>query len=155
MKGLIAQSCPTLCDPMNCVTRQAALSTEFSRQEYRSVLPFPSPGMRGPFFSTQGWNLGLLHCRQILYRFLMTQQFHSQAFTPPKHTYISIKMDISLLNFQSTKPKSPKLGTTKCPDSVKFDKYFYDHKMEYYLAVIMRTLQLLPTIAMRKIKQTL
>ena len=44
MKGLIAQSCPTLCDPMNCVTRQAALSMEFSRQEYWSVLPFPSPG---------------------------------------------------------------------------------------------------------------
>ena len=64
MKGLIAQSCPTLCDPMNCVARQAPLSMEFSRQEYWSGLPFPSPGMRGPFFSTQGWDLGLRHCRQ-------------------------------------------------------------------------------------------
>ena len=26
------------------VARQASLSTEFSRQEYRSGLPFPSPG---------------------------------------------------------------------------------------------------------------
>ena len=33
----------------------------FSRQEYWSGLPFPSPGD----FSTQGSNLGLLHCRQF------------------------------------------------------------------------------------------
>ena len=33
----------TLCNPMNC-RRQAPLSMEFSRQEYRSGLPFPSPG---------------------------------------------------------------------------------------------------------------
>ena len=35
----VAQSCPTLCDPMN----QAAPSMGFSRQEYCSGLPFPSP----------------------------------------------------------------------------------------------------------------
>ena len=44
MKGLVAQSCPTLCDPMNCIARQAPLSMGFSRQEYWSGLPFPSPG---------------------------------------------------------------------------------------------------------------
>ena len=32
-----------LCSPMNC-TYQAPLSMEFSRQEYWSALPFPSPG---------------------------------------------------------------------------------------------------------------
>ena len=37
------QLCPTLCDPMDC-TRQASLSMEFSRQEYWSGLPCPSPG---------------------------------------------------------------------------------------------------------------
>ena len=42
----------------------APLSMGFSRQEYWSRLPFPSPGI----FSTQGLNLGLLHCRQILYQ---------------------------------------------------------------------------------------
>ena len=36
----VAQSCLTLCDPMNC---QASLPMEFSRQEYWSGLPFPSP----------------------------------------------------------------------------------------------------------------
>ena len=38
-----AQSCPTLCDPWT-VTHQAPPSMEFSRQEYWSGLPFPSPG---------------------------------------------------------------------------------------------------------------
>ena len=42
-KVLVTQSCPTLCDPMDC-SRPLTLSMEFSRQEYWSGLPFPSPG---------------------------------------------------------------------------------------------------------------
>ena len=42
--GLVAKSCPTLCDPMDCVAHQAPLPMGFSRQEYWSGLPFPSPG---------------------------------------------------------------------------------------------------------------
>ena len=38
----VIQLCPTLCDPI--VAHQAPQSMEFSRQEYRSGLPFPSPG---------------------------------------------------------------------------------------------------------------
>ena len=34
----------TLCDPMDYIAPQAPLSMEFSRQEYWSRLPFPSPG---------------------------------------------------------------------------------------------------------------
>ena len=41
---LITQSCPTLCDSMDYIARQAPLSMGFSRQEYWSGLPFPSPG---------------------------------------------------------------------------------------------------------------
>ena len=41
--GLIAKSCPTLVTPWT-VACQALLSMEFSRQEYWSGLPFPSPG---------------------------------------------------------------------------------------------------------------
>ena len=37
------QSCPTLCNPMDYIVRQAPLSMGFSRQESWSVLPFPSP----------------------------------------------------------------------------------------------------------------
>ena len=43
VKGLVAQSCPTLCDPTD-VVHQVPLSMEFSRQVYWNELPFPSPG---------------------------------------------------------------------------------------------------------------
>ena len=41
--SVVAQSCPALCNPMDC-SNQAPPSMEFSRQEYWSGLPFPSPG---------------------------------------------------------------------------------------------------------------
>ena len=40
----VAQSCPTLCDPMDYIAHQVPLSMGFSRQEYWSGLPFPSAG---------------------------------------------------------------------------------------------------------------
>ena len=45
------------------VAYQAPPSMEFSRQEYCSGLPFPFPGD----LPTQGSNLGLPHCGQLLY----------------------------------------------------------------------------------------
>ena len=61
-KVLVAQSCPTLCDPMNCSPPgfsvhgilQARITLE------RVAIPF-SKG------SSQPMNSGLLHCRHILY----------------------------------------------------------------------------------------
>ena len=41
--ALVTRSCPTLAIPWT-VPRQASLSMGFSRQEYWSGLPFPSPG---------------------------------------------------------------------------------------------------------------
>ena len=41
--GLVAKSCPTLAAPWT-VALQAPLSMGFSRQEYWSGFPFPSPG---------------------------------------------------------------------------------------------------------------
>ena len=38
----VIQSCPTLCNPKDCIVHQAHLSMWFSRQEYWSGLPFPS-----------------------------------------------------------------------------------------------------------------
>ena len=56
------QSCPILCDPWT-VARQAPRSVGFSRQEYWSGLPFPSPAdLPHPRL-----NPGLLHRMQILY----------------------------------------------------------------------------------------
>ena len=39
----VAQSCPTLSDPMDPAAYQAPLSMGFSRQEYWSGVPLPSP----------------------------------------------------------------------------------------------------------------
>ena len=60
---LIAPLCPMLCNLVDCVARQAPLSTAFSRQEYQSRSPF----LPARIFLTQGSNLGLLHCRQVSY----------------------------------------------------------------------------------------
>ena len=51
-----------LCLTLQPHAYQAPPSMEFSRQEYLSGLPFPSPGD----LPDEGWNLGLLHCRQTL-----------------------------------------------------------------------------------------
>ena len=48
---------------MDCIL-PGSLSTEFSRQQYCSRLPSPSPGD----LPTQGSNPDLPHCRQILYQ---------------------------------------------------------------------------------------
>ena len=58
----IAQLRLILCDPMDR-SHQTPLSMEFSRQEYWSGLPCPSPGI----FLIQGSNPGLPLCRQIFY----------------------------------------------------------------------------------------
>ena len=39
----VTQSCPTVCDPMDCSLPGSSVQ-EFSRKEYWSKLPFPSPG---------------------------------------------------------------------------------------------------------------
>ena len=39
-----AQSCPTICGPVDCIAHQASLCMGFSRQEYWSGLPCPPPG---------------------------------------------------------------------------------------------------------------
>ena len=63
------------------VACQAPLSMGFSRQEYWSGLPFPSPGI----FLTQELNLclpHLLHCRQILYCWATRETPERQWFQP-------------------------------------------------------------------------
>ena len=55
-KMLVAQSCPAHCNPMDCSL--APSSTEFSRQEYWSGLPFTSPG-DFPDPQIEHWSLAL------------------------------------------------------------------------------------------------
>ena len=60
------QSCLTLCDPM-MAAHQAPPSLGFSRQEYRSGLPFPSPGDLPDPGIEPASPASPLHGRQILY----------------------------------------------------------------------------------------
>ena len=39
----VAQSCPTLRDPMDCILAGSSVHGFFSRQEYWSGVPLPSP----------------------------------------------------------------------------------------------------------------
>ena len=59
----IAQLCPTLCDPMDCRDHQAPLSMDSLGKNTRVC----SLSLLQGIFPTQGWSLGLPHCRQILY----------------------------------------------------------------------------------------
>ena len=47
---LVTQLCPTLSDPMDCAAFQAPPSMGFSRQEYWSGVPLPSPILALTFF---------------------------------------------------------------------------------------------------------
>ena len=57
------QSCPTLCDPMDCIACQASLSMGFSKHEYWSGLPcpppadLPNPGTE-PYLMSPAWTGG-------------------------------------------------------------------------------------------------
>ena len=74
----VAQLCPTLCDPWT-VAHQAPPSMGFSRQEYWSGLPFPSPGNlpnpgigpRSPTLQADAFNFcttrGYRYLQQLVY----------------------------------------------------------------------------------------
>ena len=58
----VTQSCPTLCNPMDCVAHQASLSMRFPRQKYwvgchfllQGIYPsLASPSSAGRFFTTE------------------------------------------------------------------------------------------------------
>ena len=63
VKVLVTQSCPTLCDPMDCSPPGSSVNG-IIQARIRSGLPLPSPG--DP--PHQGPNLGLPPCRQTLYQ---------------------------------------------------------------------------------------
>ena len=62
-KVLVAQKCLTLRNPMDYSPLGSSVHGILQARILQG-LPFPSPGI----FPTQGRNLGLLHCSQILHR---------------------------------------------------------------------------------------
>ena len=103
---LLAQSCLTAA-PWN-VARQALLSMEFSRQEYCSGLPFPSPEI----FPTKRQNPGLLNCKWILYH-LSHQGIQENRMKSLKNLKIELPHN----------PTIPLLGLY--PDKTKCQKNIY------------------------------
>ena len=59
----VAQSCPTLCDPMDCSLQGSSVHGIFQARVLEWVAISISMGSS----PTQGSNLGLPHCRQTLY----------------------------------------------------------------------------------------
>ena len=59
---LVTQSCPTLCNPMDCSLPGSSVHRLL---EARILEWVTIPFSRG-FFLTQGSNPGLLHCRRML-----------------------------------------------------------------------------------------
>ena len=60
---LVAQLCPTLCDPVDCIPPGSSVHGIFPGKDTGVGCHCLLQGI----FPTQGSNLGLLHCRQILY----------------------------------------------------------------------------------------
>ena len=77
VKSEVAQSCPTLCDHMDC-SYQAPLSMGFLGEG--TGVGFHLLLQR--IFPTQGSNPGLLHCRQTLYR--LSHQGSQRYISCPK-----------------------------------------------------------------------
>ena len=64
MKVKVAQSCLTLCDPMNCSLPSSSVRGILQARVLEWVCHFLFQGI----FLTQGLNPDILHCRQILYQ---------------------------------------------------------------------------------------
>ena len=94
--------CLTLCDHRDC-SPPAPLSMEFSRQEYWSGLPFPSPGL----FPTQGSNPGLPLCRRILHHL-------SHQRSPRILEWVAFPSPVDLPN-PEINPRSPTLQVDSLP----------------------------------------
>ena len=78
---LVAQLYPTLCNPIDCSPPSSSVHWDFPGKNTGMDCHFLLQGI----FPTEGSNLGLLHCRQILY--CLSHQgvtFPSDAMLKPK-----------------------------------------------------------------------
>ena len=61
---LVTQSCPDLCDPKDCSLPSSSVHGII----HARILEWVAVPFSRGIFPTQGSNLGLLYCRQMLYR---------------------------------------------------------------------------------------
>ena len=80
----VAESCPTLCNPMDSSPSGSSVHGGFSRHEYWGGWPCPPPGN----LLNTGVKLGLPHCRQILHH------LSHQGFTCGNSVYFPVHLHI-------------------------------------------------------------
>ena len=76
----VAQSCLTLCDPVDCSLPGSSLHGIL----HARILKWVAISFSRGIFPSQGSNLDLLHCRQILYQ-LRYQGSSIESVVPSKH----------------------------------------------------------------------
>ena len=113
---------PSVCESESCsfvsnsATPRTVCSMEFSRPEYWSGWPFPSPGI----FPTQESNPGLPHCRQILYQLRHQRSLHFNLMTSLKISLISVTfwgtgwLGFQYMNFGRKIQKRQRNGRSNC-----------------------------------------
>ena len=102
------------------VARRAPPSMGFSRQEYRSGLPFPSPRESSwPSDQTRG----LPHCRQILYHLnhqgILDSILKSRDITLPRIVHLVKAMDFPVVKYRCERWTPKKAWVTKRIDAFK------------------------------------
>ena len=83
LKVLVAQSCPILCNPMDCSPPGSSVHGLLQAR----ILEWVSISFSRGIFLTQGLNLSLLHCKQILYCLSHRESpyFYSRQQCPPTY----------------------------------------------------------------------
>ena len=110
----VAQSCPALCNPIDCCLPGSSIQVGFH---------FLLQGI----FLTQGSNPGLLHCRQTFYHLShQGNHYESKDFLKGKDLYqVEMKMDgLEGIKLQKKVPKviftcAPQMSPKMCTSNVK------------------------------------
>ena len=88
----VAQLCPTLWDPMDCKPTRLLHPWEFPDKSTRMCCHFLFQGI----FPTQGSNLHLLHCRQMLHP--LSYRGNPQERMPQNPSEFSLKEEVVMWN---------------------------------------------------------
>ena len=88
----VAQSCPILCNPMNCSPTRLLHPWDFPGRNTGVGCHF----LLQEIFPIQGLNLGLLHCRQMLYCLSQREVAHHNWISPWSHQLYNILIKLTL-----------------------------------------------------------
>ena len=104
---LLAQSCPTLCDSMDCSPPGSSVHGDSLGKNTGLVCHALLQGI----FPTQGLNPGLPHCRQILYQFI-----HQGS---PTHKILSTNYLCHIIDFSELEDQSIQYTESQKPEDLE------------------------------------